>query len=218
MDDGIVDTATAVLLVVGVVALLAPALFPVQQVLYHDTGVGTTMNGTELEARGYTVVEYENLSERGQDIYVATLRSPDRSYTVPADQGAPEFPYDGADDMDEANDREGYEERQRRTSIVIERPEDADLPPPHEPVDRIRAEPPEPEQAAASGGETATSASESARQQRLEQRRAAVGRYDLVTVRQGTPPVTDSGTLLRLGSVLLGTVGIGLGGYLRSRP
>ena len=215
MRDGIADTATAVLLVVGVAALLVPALVPVQQVLYHDTGTGTTANGSGLEAQGYTVVEYENLSERGREIYVAALRSPERSYTVPAGEGAPEFPYDGAADMDEANDGEAYEERQRRTSVVIERPDDADLPPPDEPVDRVRAEPPRQEEAA-SGGETAIN--ESARQQRLEQRRQTIAGYDIVTVRQGTPPVTHSGTLLRLGSMLLGTVAVGLGGYLRSRP
>lgn len=218
MGDDLADTATTVLLVVGVAALLVPALFPVQQVLYHDTGAGTTANGSDLEAQGYTVIEYENLSERGQEIYVAALRSPERAYTVPAGEGAPEFPYDGAADIDDATTRAAFEERQRRTSVVIERPDDTDLPPPDEPVDRIRAEPPRPEQEAASGGETATRPNGSVRQQRLEQRREAVGKYDLLTVRQGTAPVTDTGTLLRLGSVLFGTVAVGLGGYLRSRP
>ncbi|MFC6755956.1 hypothetical protein ACFQER_03565 [Halomicroarcula sp. GCM10025894] len=69
------------------------------------------------------------------------------------------------------------------------------------------------------GRETANqneTATESERQ--LEQRRQVVAKYDLVTVGQRTPPVTDSGNLLRLGSVLLGTVAIGVGGYLRSRP
>jgi len=211
------DTAATVLLVLGVAALLVPALFPVQQVLYHETRAGTTSNGSELEAQGYTVIEYESLSERGQEIYVAALES-EEEYTVPAGQGAPEFPYDGADDIGEVTNREEFEARQRLTSVVIERPDDADLPPPHEPVERIEAEQRRREEAAASGRETATRSEEAAREQRLEQRRQVVATYDLVTVRQGTPPATDSGILLRLGSVLFGAVGIGVGGYLRSRP
>ena len=219
MDEDLFDTATTVLLVVGVAALLVPALFPVQQVLYHDTGPGTTASGAELRAEGYTVIEYENLSERGQEIYAAALRSPDRQYTVPAGQGAPEFPYSAAQELGDSNGPDAFEERQRRTSVVIERPDDAELPPPDEPVDRIRAEQQRrAEQEAASERETATRTNESARQQRLEQRRQVVEKYDLLTVRQGTPRVTHTGTLLRLGSVLFGTVAIGLGGYLRSRP
>lgn len=218
MRDGIVDTATTALLVVGVVALLVPALFPVQQVLFHETGPGTTANESELEAQGYTVIEYENLSERGQEIYLAALRSPNRAYTVPAGQGASEFPYNGADDLGETNRSEAYEERRRLTSIVIERPDDADLPPPDEPVDRIRSEPERREEAAASGGETATPVDTASRQRQLEQQRQVAARYDLLTVRQGTPPATHGGTLLRLASVLFGAVSIGVGGYLRSRP
>ncbi|MBX0285895.1 hypothetical protein EGH22_06130 [Halomicroarcula sp. F28] len=209
------DTAATVLLIVGVAALLVPALFPVQQVLYHETRSGTTSNGSELREQGYTVIGYENLSERGQEIYVAALESRGE-YTVPAGQGAPEFPYDGADELGDVNRSEEPAVRQRLTSVVIERPDDADLPPPDEPVDRIRAEPPQREGAAAGGPETATRGEEAAQQ--LEQRRQVVGKYDLMTVRKGTPPATDSGTLLRLGSVLLGTVSVGLGGYLRSRP
>jgi len=223
MVDDVAGTATAVLLVVGVAALLVPALFPVQQVLYHDTGAGTMANGTELEAEGYTVIEYENLSERGQEIYVAALRSPDREYTVPVGQGAPEFPYSAAADIGEVSSSAEFEERQRRTSVVIERPDDADLPPPDEPVDRIQPERVQPEETTAgsrtaSGGqETATPPGQS-REQRLEQRRQAIATYDLVAVRQGTPPATHSGTLLRLGSVVFGAVAIGTGGYLRSQP
>ncbi|MDS0258109.1 hypothetical protein NDI56_01650 [Haloarcula sp. S1CR25-12] len=210
MGRDVADTAGAVLLVLGVAALLVPALVPVQQVLYHQTDDGATMNGSELEAQGYTVVAYENLSERGKEIYVAALRSEDE-YTVPDGQGAPEFPYTGAEDFGEVTSSEEYEQRRRLTSIVIERPENASLPPADEPVDRIdrRPEPPEAE---------TTSERDSVNRSRIEQRRQAIARYDLMTVRRGTPPVTDSGTLLRLGSVLAGTLFVGLGGYLRSRP
>jgi len=224
MDRELADTAATLLLVVGVAALLVPALFPVQQVLYHDTGAGTMATGEELRAEGYTVIAYENLSDRGQEIYVASLESPDGAYTVPAGQGAPEFPYDGADEFGSVTGSTDFEERQRLTSVVIERPDDADLPPPNEPVDRIAAEQRRREEAAdgrettpGDGSETATPSGQPSEQQ-LEQRREAVASYDLMTVRQGTPPATDSGTLLRLGSVLFGTVGVGLGGYLRSRP
>ncbi|MFC6755955.1 hypothetical protein ACFQER_03560 [Halomicroarcula sp. GCM10025894] len=93
--EELADTAGTVLLVLGVTALLGPALFPVQQVLYHETRAGTMADGPELRAEGYTVIEYENLSERGKEIYVDALRSPDGAYTVPVGQGASEFPYDG---------------------------------------------------------------------------------------------------------------------------
>ncbi|WP_324661604.1 hypothetical protein [Haloarcula sediminis] len=223
MVDDVAGTATAVLLVVGVAALLVPALFPVQQVLYHDTGAGTTANGSELEAEGYTVIEYENLSQRGQEIYVAALRSPQREYTVPVGQGAPEFPYSAATEIGDTNGPEKFEERQRRTSVVIERPDDADLPPPDEPVDRIQSERIQPEATTtgirtASGGQEGETPPGQSREQRLEQRRQGIATYDMVTVRQGTPPATHSGTLLRLGSVVFGAVAIGTGGYLRSRP
>jgi hypothetical protein len=220
--EELADTAGTVLLVVGVVALLLPALFPVQQVLYHGTQADTMADGSELRAEGYTVIEYENLSERGQEIYVAALQSPDGAYTVPVGQGAPEFPYDGADGLDDVSGRAEFEKRQRLTSVVIERPDDADLPPADEPVERLDRERP-PREDAANGGETASqneTATESDRpsEQELEQRRQMVAKYDLVTVGQRTPPVTDSGNLLRLGAVLLGTIAIGVGGYLRSRP
>ena len=209
MVDDVAGTAATVLLVVGVAALLVPALFPAQQMLYHDTGAGTMANGSELEAEGYTVIEYENLSERGQEIYVAALRSPQREYTVPVGQGAPEFPYSASAEIGAVTSSEEFEERQRRTSIVIERPDDADLPPPAEPVGRIDVEREEAAEATPSN---------QSRRQRLEQQRQTTATYDLVTVRQGTPPATHSGTLLRLGSVLFGAVAIGTGGYLRSRP
>jgi len=222
MDRDMADTAGTVLLVVGVAALLVPALFPVQQVLYHERRAGTTADGPELRAEGYTVIEYENLSERGQEIYVAALRSPERAYTVPVGRGAPEFPYHGADDLGDANGRAEFEERQRLTSVVIERPDAADLPPADEPVERLDPERAPREGEAVEGRET-TSQTETARsdqpsEQQLEQRRQVVATYDLITVGQRTPPVTDSGNLLRLGSVLLGTVAVGVGGYLRSRP
>jgi len=202
MARDIADTASTVLLVVGVAALLAPALFPVQQVLYHQVGAGTAANGSQLEAEGYTVVAYENLSERGQAIYVDALDSAEREYTVPAGMGAPEFPYDAGSEPGE---------------IVIERPDDAELPPPAEPVDRLGNERERLAERSASQNATG-SESPSERARTLEQRREVIATYDLVTVRQESPPLTHPANLLRLGAVALGTVALGVGGYLRSRP
>lgn len=216
MGRDIADTAGTVLLVVGVTALLLPALFPVQPVLYHEVGAGTTANGTELETDGYTVVTYENLSERGQEIYVAALRSSSYQYTVPAGEGAPAFPYTAANELEDGSGSEAYERRQRRTSIVIERPADADLPPPREPVSRAEYEL-EKEQAAADGSESAEQDG-AVNRSRLEQRRQTIATYDLVTVRKGAPPLTDTANLSRLGAVLVGAAAVGVGGYLRSRP
>ena len=214
MSRDIADTAVTVLLVVGVLALLVPALVPVQQVLYHEVGAGTTANGSQLEAQGYTVVAYENLSERGQEIYVAALESAEYEYTVPAGEGAPEFPYDGAS---EPGDAETYRDYQRLTGIVVERPDDADLPPPAEPVGRLDHERERlAEQATTRNGTDGENVSQKRRA--LERREEAVRTYDLMTVRKGSPPLTDAANLLRLGSVAVGTVAIGLGGYLRSRP
>jgi len=210
----IAATASTVLLVVGVAALLVPALVPVQQVLYHEAGAGTTANGSQLEAEGYTVIAYENLSQRGQEIYVTALESPDREYSVPVGEGAPEFPYDGAS---EADRREDYRTYQRLTGIVIERPDDADLPPPAEPVGRIDGEREQrPEQSASQNATDSENAAQ--REPALEQRERAIGTYDLMTVRKGSPPLTDPANLLRLGAVAVGAVALGLGGYLRSRP
>ena len=53
-----------VLVALGIVLLIAPALAPVQAMHFHDTGAGTTANGTELEEHGVRVVAYADLSER----------------------------------------------------------------------------------------------------------------------------------------------------------
>ena len=88
--------------------------------------------------------------------------------------------------------------------MVIERPDDADLPPPDEPVEAVAYE--------AEEQEGSVTRSE------VEQRQQRTARYDMMTVRQGTPPLTASGNLLRLGAALFGVVAIGVGGYLRASP
>ena len=194
------DTLGTVLVLAGVAALLLPALFPVQQVLYHETRPGTTANESELERQGHTVVEYENLSARGQEIYVAALRTPGE-YTVPVGQGAPEFPYQRPANFSDGDD---YQRQRALTSVVVERPEDADLPPPDEPVEVVAYEAEEREG--------------SVNRTELERRQRQTARYDLLTVRKGTPPLTASSNLMRLGAALFGVVAVGVGGYLRASP
>jgi hypothetical protein len=55
-------------------------------------------------------------------------------------------------------------------------------------------------------------------QTEIERRQRQTARYDLLTVRQGPPSLTDASNLLRLGTALFGVVAIGVGGYLRASP
>lgn len=194
------DTLGTVLVVVGVLAVLLPAAFPVGDVLYHETRIGETGNESQLERQGYTVVAYENLSERGQELYVTALESSE-PYTVAAGQGAAEFPYRMEASL---RDVEDYERRRVLTSIVIERPPDADLPPADEPVEMVEYE--------AEERDTSPNRSE------IERRQRQTARYDVMQVRRGLPPLAASSNLLRLGAVALGVVAVSVGGYLRASP
>jgi len=197
-----------VLVVVGIVLLVAPALVPVQPILYHETRMGTTGNGTQIQSAGVEIIAYENLSERGQQLYVETLRN-GGSYTVQQGAGASDFEYVSA--AEEADDP-----RQQRLSgsVAIERPPDADLPPADEPVgaaerERRRAS----EQAGNETGNETENATDAA-----AERRAQIARYDLMSTRTDSPPLTDGSNLVRLLSAVLGVVGVSVGGYLTSRP
>src|SRR6056297_502486 len=86
------NTLGTALVGLAVLLLVLPALFPVQTILVHDARPSTDDNGSQLEARGATVIDYGNLSERGQELYVKTLES-SYDYTVPAGEGASEFNY-----------------------------------------------------------------------------------------------------------------------------
>lgn len=205
----------AALVVVGVALLVAPALVPVQPVLSHDTGPGAMANASQLEAEGYTIVAYGNLSERGQELYVRTLRNGGQ-YRVPLGEGAEEFTYPTYEELGEI---EGYEERRALRSIVVERPPDADLPPADEPVERVeelaeRRE--ERRERAAEAGE-ATPEPDPDRPS-LDERRQQTARYDVVSTETAPPPLTATGSLLRLLSACVGIVAVGVGGYRRSLP
>ncbi|MFD1586119.1 hypothetical protein ACFR9U_03930 [Halorientalis brevis] len=229
-------SVSRVLVAIGIVLLIAPALAPVQAMHFHNTGAGTTANGTELEEHGVRVVAYENLSERGQELYVRALRNHGQ-YAVPLGQGAPDdFHYVTNQDSD---DDAGPSER-RPGTIAIERPPDADLPPADEPsyhaeeareraeraqerAERKQAEATPADGTATAGNETATPATEPTpsseeRQEQLAEQRREIERYDLMETRTGPPPLTASSNLVRLLSVVVGVLAIGVGGYLTSRP
>jgi len=122
----------AALVAVGVLLLVLPAMLPVGPALHHDTGPSTGGNESMLEEQGYRVIAYENLSERGRELYRRTLESGGQ-YTVPLETGAPAFPYPSAADL---ADIKGVEARLAAQGVVIERPRDADLPPADERVYR----------------------------------------------------------------------------------
>jgi len=188
------------LVAAGVVLLLVPSLAPVQQVLYHETGPGTVENGTTLEREGFTVVEYEELSDRGQELYGRALRNGGRT-TVPVGHGASDFPYLAESELAEY---ENYEERERARSVVIERPDGSDLPPADEPLRaaeyRVRED-----------GENEQSTPSEAE---IQQRESEIARYDVMATYSGEPPLNGTQHLLRLLALLAGVVAIGTGGYL----
>lgn len=195
-------TRSTALVVCGIALLVAPALFPIQPVLSHDTRRGTVDDRTELEQQGFEIVAYENLSERGQDLYVRTLTN-GGEYRVPQGEGAPDFTYHAPGDLDTA---ESYRERRARRGIIIERPAEADLPPADEPV------------RAAEDRDEAAEERGTADEPSVEERRRQIARYDLMTTRTARPPLTARSSLVRLLSVVLGVIALGVGGYLRAQP
>lgn len=191
------STLPVALVVLGVALLLTPALFPVQQMLYHESRAGTTADRAQLEEDGYDVIAYEDLSERGRELYVASLRH-DGPYTVPVGEGADEFNYTARDHL---------------RGVVIERPADSDLPPADEPVERAEFERHEAEDEEAAEGTNGTETGPT-----VDERRQQIARYDLLSLRVDTPPLTATPNLSRLLAALVGVVLVGVGGYLSARP
>lgn len=195
------DTLTAALAVLGIALLVAPALFPLQPVLYHDTGASTRENASQLREQGYTIVHYDNLSARGQELYVRTLRE-GGEYFVPKGQGASDFEYPTLKQLDGHDD---YREERLRRTIVIEHPPNAtDLPPADEPL-RAAEYIAEDEQRRGSDRSEA-------------EIRRQIARYDMMTTRTDSPPQTAPTSLARLLSAVLGVLAVGAGGYLRAKP
>jgi hypothetical protein len=74
---------------------------------------------------GVEVVAYENLTERGQELYVETLEA-GGEYSVAQSEGTPDFSYPS-----ESQRRAALEDRDRRVrpgTVVVERPVDGSLP------------------------------------------------------------------------------------------
>ncbi|WP_436929375.1 hypothetical protein [Halosimplex halobium] len=187
------NTIGTALVVLAVVLFTVPAVFPVQAMLVHDTGSYATGSPEELRDEGHEIIAYENLSERGQELYRTTLEH-DGEYRVPVGEGAPEFSY-----LNQTERRQAYENDNLTAvqPVVIERPEDGgDLPPADEPE---------------FGPPPGEDASEEA-----QQRAETVQRYDAMRTETSEPPLGATPQLLRLASVLLAVLSMGVGGYLLS--
>lgn len=211
------------LLALGVALLVAPAVFPLQPVLHHDTRPSTFQTGDELAEEGVEVVAYENLSERGQELYVQTLRDGGH-YHVPLGEGAPDFAYPSPGDF--GDERRGRT-RRHLGHIVIERPPDADLPPADEPTGggvELRDGPGErgerPGRYPPGEGEETPPADQDGHTPgpAIEERQRQLARYDRMKTTTDSPSFTSRATLLRLLSTVGGVLGLGIGGYLRSKP
>lgn len=194
---------------IGLVLLLAPTFVPIEPVLYHQTHRGTVDNATVIEQEGLRIVEYETLSPRAQQLYVAALEN-DGSYHVPLGQGAQEYRYPSPGDLGDVTD---YQERNRRTLIVIERPNDSDLPPPDEPLEIAQHRHERQEERVEEDPNFTESQVRS-----VEEWRDQIGRYDVMHTRQGTPPLSTPKTMARLASAILGVLAIGIGGYRAALP
>jgi hypothetical protein len=191
------------LVLLAAVLYIVPPLVPVDPHMTHDTRGSVVGNESQIEAEGHQVVAYEELSPRGQELYVKTLRN-DGEYSVPLGDGAPDFDYPTERELDNVDD---HREREQLASVVIERPPDADLPPADEPVEQIRAERREQEQ---EGDERPEAA------QRRFPNASVVARYDMMSTRTQDPSLGATPNLVRLLAALLAVVSAGAGGYLLS--
>ncbi len=182
------NTVGLALVVLAVILFTLPAFFPVQAVLTHNTGPGSFDSRAELEENGVEIIGYENMSERGQELYRQTLEA-GGSYSVSQGNGATDFGYLTGAERQVRTERP----RQRPSLVAIERPEDASLPPADEPFERVRG-----------GGDESGD----------EQRRQQVQRYDLMDTSTEPPSLGALSQLLRLAAALLGVLSLCVGGYL----
>jgi len=184
----------AALIVLAVALFVVPALFPVQSVLTHDTRRTTNAPAEELRQEGVKVVAYENLTERGQELYAATLEN-GGEYSVPATEGARDFSYPNVSERRAAYGDRAGPGGPRPGVVVVERPVDGSLPESDEHFFLDADEDFE-------GNET-----------RL--RRQAL-RHDMMQTRTEQPPLGSPPQLLRLGAVVLAVIFLGTGGYFLS--
>jgi hypothetical protein len=212
------------LVAVGIVLLVGPALFPVQQYRIHDTGHGTIADRAELEREGYRIVAYENLSDRGQELYRRTLENGGQ-YRVPIGQGAPDFEYEASSEDRRSGVRGPGD---RPGMIVVERPPNADLPEADEPVraaedlrerrEQRREERREERRAAGEGTPTNGTATPTPEGPGTEELRRTITRYDVMQTSTDTPPLPAPPNLVRLLAALGGILSVGVGGYRASLP
>jgi len=190
------------LVVLAAVLFIVPAFFPVQPMLLHDTRDAAVGPPSELESDGYEIVAYENLTDRGQELYVKTLEN-DGEYRVPQGTGASDFDY-----LTDEERRQAYENDNRSATrpLVIERPEDDNaLPPADEPAEAARNRAEDDDNNETDDGQTAG-----------ERRRQIVLRYDAIETSTEQPPLGSIEQLSRLLAALLAVVSLGVGGYLLS--
>lgn len=178
------------LVIISMGLFVLPALFPVQPVFVHDTGPITFDGPEEFEKEGIEVVSYENLSERGQELYVQTLKS-GGEYQVSLGKGASDFEYLTSTERSTAQKMNPNE---RPGMIIVERSTATDLPPADEPDIGARE------------GDVEE-----------DERRQHVQRYDMMSTATEPPSLGSATQLLRLGAAILAVVSLCLGGYLLSR-
>lgn len=181
-------------LLVGVALLLfvIPAFVPVQPMLTHNTEYSVSLGPDRLQEEGFEIVQYGNLSDRGQELYVRTLER-GGEYQVGQGAGAPDFDYPTDQ---ERIDGAGDGSATRPGAVAIERPaDDSHLPPADE---RTFGGPRE--------GENQT------------EFRDRVSRYDAIRTGTEQPPLGAPAQLSRLFAALLAVVSLGTGGYLLSSP
>lgn len=184
------NTVGTALVALAVVLFVAPAFFPVQPTLAHSTRDTVPGEPDIIREDGYDLVAYENLSERGQELYVRTLEN-GGEYRVGQGGGAPEFGYPTEAERRAALRNDSDE---RPGGIVIVRPEDdAGLPM----ADERAFGPPREDETE-------------------EERRERNLRYDAMETRTEQPPLGALPQLVRLVAALLAVVSMGVGGYLLS--
>ncbi len=181
------------LVVVGLLAFGLALAFPVQSVHVHDTTTASTLNETQAEEVGVPVVAYENLSDRGQELYVETLEN-GGTYRVPVGEGAEDFAYPTNEEARAPGGLvEGESNQTSNVVVVVKRPtDDGDLPP---------------------ADETPAFADEDGPNE------STVMRYDLMTTRTKKPPIGSGAHAPRLAGLVLGLTSLTAGAYvLVSKP
>jgi len=124
-----------VLLLLSVVLFGVFLTTSVNDVRIHDTSLYISERSSVHDVEYTPIVEYENLSERGQEIYRATLEN-DGRYWTPIGEGASDFEYSANTTVKNDTVSGSGFEGGRVPTIIIERPEDdAFLPPIDEPYE-----------------------------------------------------------------------------------